>query len=77
MLFNNGNNINDYKEYYNIKWNVMNNNNNNIMYKNGLPENIHLLDLRDINSNAEVNIDGNDGVMLQLWNMFELNENNI
>eukprot|EP01084_Bolivina_argentea_P192595 330586_1 len=52
-------NINDYKKKYLLKYKAMN---------VSLPNNIHLLDLRYVYKN-------NSGLVMQLWNMFQTNEN--
>eukprot|EP01084_Bolivina_argentea_P084250 152409_1 len=64
--------IKQWKTKYSVQWTVINK--TSIYYPNGLPENIHLLDLRYAYSDA--NIGENNGIILQLWNMFEINENN-
>merc|ERR1712176_920333 len=42
-------------------------------YPMGLPENIHLMDLRYAYSDK--NVGKNKGLIFEIWNMFELNEN--
>ena len=64
--------ISDWKKIYNVQWTAMNKSGE--YYPNGLPKNIHLLDLRYAYSGNQ-NQDENNGMLLQLWNMFEINEN--